>query len=88
MIGGAGVIGITGAGEIKIPGPDGLEIMVDLQVNAIVAATKITKAIYGKYSHGITYTNNTISIVSYGVGTAIIPMRIGTVPEIIILKIK
>ncbi len=44
--------------------------------------------IYGKYSHGVTYTNKTASVTSSGVGTALIPMRIGTKPEILVLNIK
>ncbi len=50
--------------------------------------TIIIKRLYKKYSHGVAYTNNTASITSCGVGTSVVPMRIGTTPEIIVLKIK
>ncbi len=50
--------------------------------------TTLVNLIYKKYTHGVTYTDATASVTGYGVGTSIIPMRIGTKPEIIILKIK
>jgi len=50
--------------------------------------TFLVNDLYKKYTHGISYTNETASITSYGIGTSIIPIRIGTVPEIIVLKIK
>jgi hypothetical protein len=50
--------------------------------------TILVKDIYKKYTHGISYTDKTASLTSYGVGTSIIPMRIGTIPEIIVLNIK
>lgn len=50
--------------------------------------TMLIKLIYRNYSHGIVYTDKTASVTSYGVGTAVIPMRIETVPEIIVLNIK
>lgn len=50
--------------------------------------TMIVKKIYGKYSYGLTYTDNTPSFTSSGVGTAVSPIRIGTNSEIVILKIK
>lgn len=44
--------------------------------------------LYKQYSHGIAYTNNTVSITSYGVGTSILPIRIGTKSEIVVITIK
>jgi uncharacterized protein len=46
------------------------------------------KQLYKKYSYGLSYTDNTISITSAGVGTSVIPLRIGTNPEIIVLNIN
>lgn len=50
--------------------------------------TTLVNSLYKKYTHGISYTDNTASITSAGAGTSIIPIRIGTIPEIIILTIK
>jgi len=49
--------------------------------------TLIIKRLYKKYSNGIAYTNNTASVTSCGVGTSVVPIRIGTTPEIIVLNI-
>ena len=46
--------------------------------------TLIVNWIYGKYNHGVTYTENTASLTTYGVGTAITPIRIGTDSEIVL----
>lgn len=53
----------------------------------LLPMTFLLQKMYGKYVHGVTYTNNTASVTSSGVGTAMPPMRIGTNPEIIILTI-
>lgn len=50
--------------------------------------TIVVNDIYQKYVHGISYTSDTASVTSSGVGTSIIPIRIGTTPEIIVLNIK
>lgn len=50
--------------------------------------TILINRLYKKYTHGVLYTGNTASVTSAGVGTAVIPIRIGTVPEIIVLTIK
>jgi predicted MPP superfamily phosphohydrolase len=50
--------------------------------------TVVVKKLYKKYTHGVAYTNDTISVTSCGVGTSVVPMRIGTTPEIIVLNIK
>ena len=50
--------------------------------------TLFIEKMYGKYTHGAIYTRDTASITSAGVGTAITPMRVGTIPEIIVLTIK
>jgi len=49
--------------------------------------TMLVNWIYGKYNHGVTYTENTASLTTSGVGTAVTPMRIGTDSEIVVLKI-
>ena len=54
----------------------------------VFPGTTMVNMLYGKYSYGVSYTNNTISITSSGVGTSIIPIRIGTRPEIIVLTIE
>jgi predicted MPP superfamily phosphohydrolase len=50
--------------------------------------TILLKSLYKKYIHGVTYTESTASVTSSGVGTSIIPLRVGTTPEIIVLTIK
>ncbi len=50
--------------------------------------TLVVNDIYKKYAHGLSYTGKTASITSSGAGTSIIPIRIGTSPEIIVLTIK
>ena len=48
----------------------------------------LVRSMYGKYTHGVAYTGETASLTSSGVGTSVLPLRIGTVPEIIVLTIK
>ena len=48
----------------------------------------IIELLYGSFSHGVNYTKDTIGVITYGIGTATIPIRIGTTPEIVILDIK
>jgi hypothetical protein len=50
--------------------------------------TLLVKKIAGKYFHGLTYTKDTAEITSSGVGTATVPIRIDTVPEIVVVTIK
>lgn len=50
--------------------------------------TTLINNLYKKYAHGVSYTQNTASVTSAGIGTSIIPIRIGTNPEIIVLNIK
>lgn len=50
--------------------------------------TTLVNYMYKKYTHGATKTEKTNSVTSYGVGSSITPMRIGTVPEIVVLTIK
>jgi predicted MPP superfamily phosphohydrolase len=50
--------------------------------------TILINILYKNYTHGVFYTGNTASITSYGVGTSLLPIRIGTVPEIVVLTIK
>lgn len=50
--------------------------------------TIVLDKMYKQYVHGVSYTLNTASLTSYGVGTSIIPLRIETTPEIVILTIK
>ena len=49
--------------------------------------TMIVRRIYKALAHGVSYENNTASVTTYGVGTAMMPMRVGTIPEIVILQI-
>jgi len=49
--------------------------------------TVAIKKAYKKYAYGVAYTNNTASVTSSGVGSAIVPIRIGTRSEIVILTI-
>ncbi len=48
----------------------------------------VVNDIYKKYTHGQSYTDQTTSYTSSGIGTSIIPIRIGTRPEIVVLTIK
>ncbi len=50
--------------------------------------TLFIKSIYKKYAYGLNKTNNTISITSSGVGTSMIPFRLGTSSEIVVLIIE
>lgn len=50
--------------------------------------TFLVKTLYKKYTHGVSYTGSTASVTSSGVGTSLLPLRIGTTPEIIVLTIK
>ncbi len=50
--------------------------------------TLLVKKIAGKYFHGLTYTKDTAEITSSGVGTAMVPIRVDTIPEIIVVTIK
>lgn len=49
--------------------------------------TILTKIKYGKQNSGLSRIQNTLIYVSVGVGTALAPVRIGTTPEIAVLKI-
>jgi len=48
----------------------------------------LIKKIYGNYAHGLSYTKNTASLTTSGVGTAMIPMRVLSNPEIVVINIK
>lgn len=48
----------------------------------------LIELLYRSFSHGVNYTKDTVGITTHGVGTATIPIRIGTVPEIVIIDIK
>ena len=50
--------------------------------------TTIIDSLYKEYSYGVAYTNDTVSITSSGVGTSIIPTRIGTRSEIVVITIE
>lgn len=78
--------------------PKDTEILSKQEVSLVVSGhthggqffpfTFLVNDLYEKYTHGISYTNKTASVTSYGIGTSIIPIRIGTIPEIIVLNIK
>ncbi len=48
----------------------------------------LVKKIAGKYFYGLTSTQNTKSVTTSGLGTAMVPIRVGTIPEIVVLHIK
>ncbi len=48
----------------------------------------IVKKIYGEYTHGVIEKNGSLHITTCGAGTAMSPVRIGTTPEIVVVKIK
>ncbi len=48
----------------------------------------IVKSIYKKYTYGVNQVGNTASVTTCGVGTAMSPLRLGTNPEIVIIKVK
>lgn len=48
----------------------------------------LVKRIYKELTYGISRKQNTVSLVTNGVGTSVIPIRIGTKPEIVILNIN
>lgn len=48
----------------------------------------IVKKMYGEYTHGIVERNGSVHITTCGVGTAMSPVRIGTTPEIVVIKIQ
>lgn len=54
----------------------------------IFPGTLLIDGTYKQYAHGVSYTGNTVAVTGAGVGTAIIPIRIGTIPEIVELTIK
>ncbi len=49
--------------------------------------TLIARKVYGHYCVGATTTHGMPSVTTYGVGAAISPMRVGTISEIVVLKI-
>ncbi len=83
---------------ILIHNPQNTEALASIDTSLILSGhthggqffpfTTLVNWIYKKYTHGIAYTNKTVSITSSGVGTAIVPFRIGTTPEIIVLNIE
>ena len=48
----------------------------------------LVKKIAGIYFYGLTYTKETPSITSSGIGTAMVPIRLETNPEIVVVTIK
>ena len=50
--------------------------------------TFLLSKIKNKYFYGLTYTNKTASLTSSGVGTSMVPLRIRTRSEIVIISIK
>lgn len=50
--------------------------------------TLLIDGTYKQYAHGVSYTGSTAAVTGAGVGTAVIPIRIGTIPEIVELTIK
>ena len=50
--------------------------------------TWLVRSMYKSYTYGINYFGGNTSIVTSGVGTALVPMRIGTDSEILVIKIN
>lgn len=50
--------------------------------------SSIVKSMYKEYTHGVVEKNGQVHVTTCGAGTAMSPVRIGTTPEIVILKIK
>ncbi len=48
----------------------------------------IVKSMYKEYTHGVVEKNGNFHITTCGAGTAMSPVRIGTTPEIVVIKIK
>lgn len=48
----------------------------------------IVKKMYKEYTHGVVEKNGNLHITTCGAGTAMSPVRIGTTPEIVVIKIK
>lgn len=48
----------------------------------------MVRAFYKKFAYGLNYENGNASMTSCGVGTAMMPMRLGTTPEIVVITIR
>ncbi len=48
----------------------------------------LVKKIYKEYTYGVTTINGNTAITTCGVGTAMSPLRIGTNPEIVVIRIQ
>jgi uncharacterized protein len=83
---------------ILMHNPKNIEILSQSGVSLILSGhthagqffpwTIIIKNRYKKYTHGVNYTNGTVSITSAGIGASAVPLRIGTNPEIVVLNIN
>lgn len=77
--------------------PRNMRALVDKKINLVLSGhthggqffpnTLVTWALYGKLHRGLSKTKDTLIYVSVGVGTALSPVRIGTTPEIVVIKI-
>jgi len=76
--------------DIPMIANDGVSLVLSGHTHGgqLFPLTIILDIIDGKYVHGVSYTQNTASLTSSGVGTAMPPIRLGTTPEIIVLTIK
>lgn len=78
--------------------PTNAEVLAEAGVSLVVSGhthcgqfwpiTHIVKSLYKSHTHGVTYHDNGVQITTCGVGTAMPPVRIGTHPEIVVIKVK
>lgn len=47
----------------------------------------IVKAVYGKKMHGVRQFENSATVTTCGIGTAMVPFRLGNTPEIVVIEI-
>jgi len=75
--------------NIKYLSKDGVSLVLSGHTHAgqFFPFTVAIKKLYKKYTYGVTYTNNTASVTSSGVGTSLVPIRIGTKSEIVVITI-
>ena len=83
---------------ILVHDPKNTEAIASLEASLILSGhthsgqffpfTLLIKKIYKNLSHGVNYFDKSVSVVSNGVGSSVIPIRLGTNPEIIVLNIR
>lgn len=78
--------------------PKGVDVLSRSNVSLVMSGhthkgqffpfTFLVKKIYKELTYGVNQQKNTISVITNGIGTSVIPIRIGTKPEIVILDIN